>query len=516
MKVNRRDCLRLGALAGAACGGAALLSGCHALRRYTGPELPSSVALPTGDAGTRHAVSLLNRAAFGPTPGEVEKVAALGAERWVDEQLNPDDDEDTFLTLRLRGLEVFQVHAGERGDLADHEILRQLQQAALLRAIYSRHQLRERMVEFWSNHFNIYARKGFGLYFKPTDEQDVIRKHALGRFPDLVRASAHSPAMLAYLDNQVNSKRDPTTGAGANENYARELMELHTLGVHGGYTQKDVQEVARCLTGWTIENRFLRARGAFRFDPDLHDDGPKTVLGVPIPPGGGKKDGDRVLEIVSKHPSTARFISSRICRYFLGEAADTWTEKLADIYRKTDGDIKAMLRPLLLSDELRSGPPILKRPFDFVVSALRATAADTNASTPLQEHLARMGQPLYQWPMPDGYPDKTSAWLGSVLARWNFAFALLSGSIAGTRVDLPALVRAVQTDTRHPTPDTRAKADALIGLILSQPADSKAVRPLREKIHAHLVSAPRSDRNVEPLLNETAALLIASPPFQWR
>lgn len=504
MKVDRRDCLRLGALAGAG----ALLSGCDALRRYTGPAIPPSVALPTGEA--EPTVRLLNRAAFGPTPGEVEKVAALGAERWVDEQLNPDDAEETFLTLRLRGLEVFQVHAGERGDLADHEILRQLQQAALLRAVYSRHQLRERMAEFWSNHFNIYARKGFGLYFKPTDELDVIRRHALGKFPDLVRASAHSPAMLAYLDNQVNSKRDPRTGAGANENYARELMELHTLGVHGGYTQKDVQEVARCLTGWTIENRFLRARGTFRFDPDVHDNGPKTVLGVPIPPGGGKRDGDRVLEIVSHHPSTARFISSKICRHFLGEAADTWTDRLADIYRKTGGDIKAMLRPLLLSDELRSGPPILKRPFDFVVSALRATAADTNASTPLQEHLARMGQPLYQWPMPDGYPDKTSAWLGSVLARWNFAFALLSGGVEGTRVDLPTLVKAAGAS------GTEESADVLLGLILSQPADSKAVRPLRERIRAHLASAPRSDGSAEPLLNETAALLLASPQFQWR
>jgi uncharacterized protein (DUF1800 family) len=314
--------------------------------------------------------------------------------------------------------------------------------------------------------------------------------------------------MLSYLDNQVNRRRDPKTGAGANENYARELMELHSLGVHGGYTQKDVQEVARCLTGWTVENRFLRARGTFRFDPDLHDDGPKTVLGVTIPAGGGKSDGDRVLEILAKHPSTARFISAKLCRYFLGVEDEAWTKKLAALYLQTDGDIPSMLHPLLLSDALLESPPILKRPFDFVVSAMRALSTDMQSSLPVQEHLAQMGQALYQWPMPDGFPDRTSAWTGSLLARWNFAFALATNGLPGTQVDAPALARASGAKTEAES------ADALLSLILARPADSPELRPLRETVRTYLASSAGSEPG--QTLSESAALLLASPAFQWR
>jgi hypothetical protein len=243
VKLDRRDCLKLGAVAGSG----ALLSGCsNVLRHYAKPEPPKSVALPQGDM--QPVTRVLNRMAFGPRPGDVARVAQMGLDRFVEEQLQPDGHEDEFLRLRLSGMEAFEIQAAELRDLPEHEVLRQMQQAAILRAVYSRHQLRERLVDFWSNHFNIYALKGSGAYFKPTDELKVIREHALGSFPALLRASAHSPAMLSYLDNQVSRKRDKDNPAGPNENYGRELMELHTLGVHGGYTQKDVMELARCLT----------------------------------------------------------------------------------------------------------------------------------------------------------------------------------------------------------------------------------------------------------------------------
>jgi uncharacterized protein (DUF1800 family) len=432
------------------------------------------------------------------------RVAALGPSSYVEEQLYPDSEEPLAVTARLRGLEAMEVSAGEVGDLRKEEILRQMQMAAIVYAVYSPHQLRERMVDFWTNHFNIFAHKGLGAFLKPTDELKVIRANALGRFPDLLRASAHSPAMLSYLDNQVSRRGIP------NENYARELMELHTLGVHGGYTQKDVQEVARCFTGWTVEEGFLKPRGRFKFDPDLHDDSPKEVLGHTIPAGLGKRQGDMVLDILARHPSTARFIASKLCRYFLGEAAESWIERTAQTYLQTNGDIKAMLRPILLSQELVASAPIMKRPFDFMISALRALNADTDGGKPLQEHLARMGQPLYQWPMPDGYPDRTAAWTGSLLARWNFGLALVNGAIAGTTADIPAILRVAKAQTNV------QRAQTLAEVVLARRADSQAMQPLCQSLRAYMDRAPVSADGSDSLQRETAALALASPLFQWR
>jgi uncharacterized protein (DUF1800 family) len=332
-------------------------------------------------------------------------------------------------------------------------ILGQLQQAALLRATYSNWQLRERMADFWSNHFNIYARKEQGIYRKPKDDIEVVRKHALGYFPAMLHASSRSPAMLAYLDNQVNKAGVP------NENYARELMELHSLGIGGGYTQEDVQELARCFTGWTIENRYLHAYGSLRFDPDLHDKGVKKVLGRIIPPMG-KDEVPYVVDILASHPSTARFISEKLCNHFLGTRESPWVEKLAKIYADTKGSIAAMLEPLLLSDELRDGPPVAKRPIDFVVSAMRAYAAESDCGPPVQRHLTAMGQGLFEWPMPDGYPDRTSAWTGSLLARWNFACDLCSNQIPGTTVDFERLASKMSSlDVSELALDTSSRLD---------------------------------------------------------
>ncbi|MDF2439265.1 MAG: hypothetical protein JWN98_249, partial [Abditibacteriota bacterium] len=431
--LSRRACLQRSAKVAVAAGVASLSAGCSRLgQRLTHPApVELDTAFPRGLAQSdgEKAARLLNRMAFGARPGDVARVTKMGHAAYIEEQLNPVDQEELLLQVRLRGLEVLRSNAIELRDLQETEVLRQLQQAAILRAVYSQYQLRERLVDFWSNHFNIYARKGLGTYLITADDIAVIRTHALGTFPDLLRASAHSPAMLSYLDNSENRR------GVANENYARELLELHTLGVGGGYSQSDVQEVARCLTGWTIENRFLYRRGTFRFDEARHDNGVKTVLGTRIAAGGGQSDGDKVLSILSSHPATAHFIASKLCRYFLGQENAQWARRLAHIYTQTKGNISAMLRPLLLSEELLHSAPIVKRPFDYLVSALRTLNADSDGGALLQKHLENMGQTLWSWPMPDGYPDSTAAWSGSVLSRWNFAFALCSRDIPNTTID---------------------------------------------------------------------------------
>jgi uncharacterized protein (DUF1800 family) len=489
--ITRRDCLTLGGLAGAAA--LAASSGCSEVERRVlparRPVSPTAAALPpTGDLSP--VVRLLNRAAFGPVPGDIARVAALGTIAYVDEQLKApvsDDAEDLALQVRLRNIDVLNNEGYDLRDLPEDEVMAQLQQAAILRAVYSPWQLRARMVDFWSNHFNIYARKDIGGYLDcnliARDNLDVIRTNALGTFPALLRASARSPAMLGYLDNQKNKK------GVANENYAREIMELHTLGVDGGYTQKDVQEVARCLTGWTVEDRFLHAHGTFLFDEDRHDDGEKVVLGHRIPPGGGERDGDRVLTILATHPSCARFIAKKMVRYYYGEEDADRIAETAAIYQKTDGDLKAMVRHLLTHPALHSAPPALKRPFDFVVSALRATEAETDGKTGVIDHLAKMGQELFQWPMPDGYPDKTAAWTGSLLARWNFAVALTQGKVPGTSMAIPE----------------RATLDTLTERLLGRRPTDPTLAELRTALLPHAAQ-----------LGDVSALLLASPAFQWR
>lgn len=507
--MNRRHALTL---AGSALGVAAL-SGCSRVGQQVlkaRDDAPEKATLPPSPE-----VRLLNRAAYGAAPGEIAHLQKIGRVAWVEEQLaapvaagvpsliglaahkltggaQGDDagGESPGLLYRLAGIEPLHFSTYEQRDFPQAKVLEALTQAALLRAVYSRWQLRERMAAFWSDHFNIYAPKviDFGeayatthlTYYMNADESNVIRRHALGSFPDLLQASARSPAMLGYLDNQRSMN------GVANENYAREIMELHTLGIGGGYTQKDVQEVARCLTGWGVEERFYQKRGTFRFVPEKHDNGAKTVLGVTIPANGGEKDGETVLRILAEHPSTARFISRKLVRHFWGDDSEEWTTRLAAIYTQTKGNIPAMLRPLLLAEALADAPMILKRPWDFVVSALRTTSADTDAGKGVQTHLRGIGQPLYEWPMPNGYPENTAAWAGSLLARWNFAFALTGGKIGRT-----ALPDSVSTGKDLP---------ALVGAVLGQTPD------------AVMSAALRSAKTGA----EAIALALCAPGFSWR
>lgn len=481
-ELSRRDALKLG-VAGAAVGA---LGGCSRLANRLVEHHPDA-PIPSGKVD--ETLRLINRVSFGPTPGLVAKVKEMGKDAYLESLLAADEKEDLHLQFLLNRFDVFQMDPYETRDLPEREIMRQLQAAAILRAVYGQHQLRERMVDLWTNHFNIYGHKGLAANRKAVEETQVIRKHALGSFPEMLKASAHSPAMLIFLDNQSN------VAGHANENYAREIMELHSLGVKGGYTQKDVQEVARCFTGWAVERGFMRHRWAFRFDPTLHDNGTKHVLGHVIPAGGGETDADRVIEILAHHPSTATHIATKLCRYFLGTAGDAWIPQIAGVYRETKGDIKAMLRPILQSDDLLSGPPILKRPFDYAVSALRALDADTDGGTDLQNHLASMGEPLYQWPMPDGYPTQTSSWTGTMLPRWNFAHALATNQIRGTSVDWKAL-------------NPELSAHRQFELIHNRHPDA-ADRVLMTKIEHEIKLG--NDGHIS-----AGFLCMASPAFQWR
>src|SRR5207249_558849 len=269
----------------------------------------------------------------------------------------------------------------------------ELRAAKVVRAVTSERQLEEVMVDFWFNHFNVFAGKGDVRWYVSAYEREAIRPYAMGRFPDLVRATAHHPAMLFYLDNWLSAKPDfrvpvgPNRGrrAGLNENYARELMELHTLGVDGGFTQKDVTEIARAFTGWTIENP--RQGAGFRFEPRIHDTGEKIVLGHRIKAGGGEGDGEQVLDILSRHPSTARFIATKLVRRFVSDTPpESLVDRTAARFRQTDGDLREVMRTILISPELLAPEAFrskVKTPFEFIVSAARATGAQVEDAMPL-------------------------------------------------------------------------------------------------------------------------------------
>lgn len=353
-------------------------------------------------------------------------------------------------------------------------VVTELQRAAFLRAVYSERQLNEMVVDFWENHFNIFAQKDADRFLLTSFDRDVIRPFAFGRFRDLLGAVAHSPAMLFYLDNWQSSVlrqypaangRPARQSGGINENYARELMELHTMGVEGGYTQKDVQEVARCLTGWTI--RKPNQEGLFLFNPAAHDDGAKTVLGQQIPPGGGIRDGERVLDILASHPSTARFIATKLARRFISDDPPASViGRAADMFLKTDGSIRETLRVIITSPEFFSSAAYrakIRSPFEYAVAATRALGAETDGSPQMLEWIARMGQPLFGKLTPEGYADRADQWLstGELLNRLNFANALATNRIKGTQVRLLRFASGIDLN------DARAVISHLMQSILN-------------------------------------------------
>ncbi len=336
-------------------------------------------------------------------------------------------------------------------------VVTELQRAKLLRAVYSERQLNEVVVDFWENHFSIYANKDADRWLLTGFDRDAIRPFAFARFRDLLGATAHSPAMLFYLDNWQSSvlREYPATkdkparkSGGINENYARELMELHTLGVDGGYTQKDVQEVARCFTGWSIRNP--NQEGLFIYNPGQHDNGEKTVLGTRIVAGGGIGDAEKVLDILAKHPSTAHFIATKLTRRFIGDnPPKTVVDRASQVFLRTDGSIRETLRSIIESPEFSSPTAYhakVRTPFEYVAASLRATSAETDANRPILDWVSKMGQPIFGRVTPDGYPDMSTEWLSNndLLARFNFSVALSANKIIGTKIDAKKLLDNTQ------------------------------------------------------------------------
>lgn len=504
MNATRRHWLRSALLGGAGMG----LASCERIttrlnQEWLGEGVPTRLE-PPGGAEIDPDFHLLSRAGFGPWPGDLQHLKKIGREAWIEAQLQPDSLTDTACDLRAERFESVHFNAGDAYEFRKPVLREEITRHSLLRAIYSRRQLFEVMVEYWTDHLNIDLEKGDCIYLKPSDDREVIRKHALGSFHDLIRASATSPAMLVYLDGKSNKVRKGTQDK-PNENYARELMELHTLGVHGGYTQEDVREAARCLSGWTFDrNRFmaLNAGEAF-FKPDWHDDGAKRVLGRDIPARGGPKDLDLLVEIVCTHPSTAAHLALKLCRRFVSqEPPASLLRRVEAEFTRTRGDIKSLLRVILTSEEfMASRGQLLKRPFKFLVSAMRALGVDTYAEKGVLEPLQRMGHGLFQYPTPDGYPDDELPWMGTLMWRWNFALALAEDRLPGAEVNLQPLEKALRlgageaytatwfrqlTGRRATTAELSALAQAanataadggapikpqtLVGLILASPA----------------------------------------------
>lgn len=319
-----------------------------------------------------------------------------------------------------------------------------LNEGKIYRAVYSNRQLEELIADFWYNHFNVFLDKGADRFYVPSYERDAIRPFVLGNFRDLLSATAHSPAMLFYLDNW-QSVANPAPGKGnkrsrgLNENYARELLELHTLGVDGGYTQKDIIEVARCFTGWTMKNP--NAGGSFEYNDKVHDKGEKIVLGVTIPAGGGQDDAERVLDIVAHHPSTARFISRKLAARFVADnPPPALIDRMAATFTKSNGDIRQVMKAMLDSKEFWSAGAYqakVKTPFEMIVSAVRALDANVESASPLAQRITDLGQPLYRKVEPTGYSSANAEWINSasLLARMNFALALAQNKINGVKVD---------------------------------------------------------------------------------
>jgi uncharacterized protein (DUF1800 family) len=466
------------------------------------PALPAPAAASAPSAETARVVHVLNRLSYGPRPGDVEAVRAMGLEAWVERQLHPERIDDRKVEERVAALETaslsssdlmagyevprearreIQKMQAEMGEEPSEDQMRQarrelmrkysgdrkgtprqvvdeLQQAKVLRATLSERQLDEVLVDFWMNHFNVFANKGPERFLVGAYERDVIRAHAWGRFEDLLVATAKSPAMLFYLDNWLSADPKASSGRamgaprrarGLNENYAREVMELHTLGVDGGYTQKDVTEVARALTGWTIGG-LRRGRPEFAFNARIHDGGEKTVLGTRIS-GGGIDEGERVLRLLANHPSTARFVSTKLARRFVSdEPPAAVVDRAAETFRRTGGDIRAVVRTIVTSSEFlapAAREAKVKTPLEFVVSAVRASGASVTSARGLARRIALMGMPLYQQQPPTGYKDTAEAWVSTsgMLARLNFAADLGAGRVPGvtstrTVADAGALV----------------------------------------------------------------------------
>ncbi len=419
-------------------------------------------------------------------------------------EVMPQDDRRAVMARAPTELRRKLIASTVPQELIAHDLL----EAKLYRAVYSSRQLEEVLVDFWYNHFNVYLDKGADRYLVTSYERDAIRPHVLGKFHELARATAEHPAMLFYLDNWQSvdpnaaarlgrRKAQPKNLRGLNENYARELLELHTLGVDGGYTQKDVVEVARCFTGWTI--RDPRGGAGFYFNSQMHDPGEKTVLGVKIPGGGGVEDGLKVLDIVASHPSTARFVSRKLAQRFVADDPPaSLVDKMAKTFTRTGGDLREVMRTMLVSPEFFSQGAWrakVKSPLEMVASAVRALDAEVSFAYGLANQIAQLGQPLYRKEEPTGYYDTSEEWVSttSLLNRMNFAQALAAGTMPGVKAEVARL---------GDDPGKIART-----LLLVEPSAQT-----RAAIEKALVESEKTTPN----LALVAGLVLGSPDFQRR
>jgi uncharacterized protein (DUF1800 family) len=613
----------------------------------------------------KRAVHALNRLTFGPRPGDVDHVMAIGVDKWIDQQLHPDKIDDSALDARLSPLRTLHMDTREivenfppeqmiravadgkqslpsdplkravyqaqleryqnkedrkqhtavagpdkvtdddrarrqqeraganqkveelldmppdqrmkavlkmspeeqrvmtsslQGDKRDEfmegmnprqretiealnypqqVVANELVEGKLLRAIYSDRQLQEVMTDFWLNHFNVFIGKGADHYLLTSYERDVIRPHALGKFEDLLVATAQSPAMLFYLDNwlSVGPNSDVANGIpkranndwkrrvrnngqtsqskgkrnGLNENYGRELMELHTLGVNGGYTQQDVTEVARVFTGWTLKQP--KQGDGFTFEERTHEPGNKLVVGHRIKPKG-EKEGLEVLRILARHPSTAKFVSTKLAMRFVSDdPPQSLVDRMAQTFLKKDGNIREVLQTMLDCPEFWAPDAYrakVKTPLEFVVSAVRASGAEVTDAMPIAHQLQNMGMPLYAMQPPTGYSMKADAWVNSsaLLGRMNFALALTSGKIKGVQVDSEQL-----PGRSDPQQALAALENALLSGDVSKQTDNVIAARLQDsKISRRKLDDPARPPNISLI----AGLLLGSPEFQRR
>jgi uncharacterized protein (DUF1800 family) len=611
---------------------------------------PALKGLPIAELTAEEAIlHALNRLAYGPRPGDVERVRQMGLAKWIEQQLNPNSIDDRAVEARLEPFPslrmstakllaeypqpkqaekqaIKQANGGQRPEntatstevavtrgqafdgggaglrpmrdmsespnatndsgpspmkqdspetnpatrgagkrellggsdpnavpraIADdskrpQRVVEELAMAKMARAIYSERQLQQVMDDFWFNHFNVFAGKGEDRWFLTSYERDVIQPHAMGKFKDLLTATAKSPAMLFYLDNFLSADprapqrmaaeraarqwrrgglgrpwppRAPQQQAkknvrGLNENYGRELMELHALGVDGGYTQKDVTEVARCFTGWTIEKP--REYADFKFDERLHDPDPKTVLGKKIH-AGGMKDGEQVLELLARHPSTAKFISTKLARRFVSDTPPpSLVARMAQTFQSSDGDIRSVLKTMIYSPEFWSREAYrakIKTPFELVVSTARALGSDVDTPMPLVQWTGRIGEPLYQCQPPTGYADKSDAWVntGALLNRLNFSLALAGNKVRGSRSDVRSLL--------GPDADSDAKAalTRAVQVFLAGQTAATTVETLEKQLESPQVLQAKLDDPVRRAdLGVVAGLVLGAPEFQRR
>ena len=490
MSLSRRDFLGLGTLGLMAFG--------------LSQQAKAAQSIPDSQYLDLH---LLNRISYGARPEDMQRINQIGKEAYLDEQLQPDSLEDTEADHRLRLHPLLTMDRKTIYTLPNPEdrAYRASIEAFLIRAIYGKKQLLERALEFWTDHFNVPF--AFDNNVELVLLHRNLRKHSLGKFRDLLMDSATSHAMLVYLDNAYSSKDNP------NENYARELLELHTLGVDGGYSEHDVKEIARAFTGWTIHDR---TKDGFYFYAENHDTDEKYILGHTLAAGRGIEDGLQVLSILANHPNTARFICSKLCQKFVSDhPPQTLVDQLVQVWQGSQGHIATVLRALFLSEEFQKAiGQKLRRPLDFFVAARRATGTELLDWWQIQENLDLLGQPPYAWEPPNGYPDVAGAWMstGGLLARWNLASKLTHDASSE-----PYEGWAYKANLHERLPELNTVAE-----LVQHVSEQVFGAILSDDILAPFIDFSSEGAGPQELalrgrkLASLYSLMLSSPQFQWR